>query len=449
MTRRYGAYKDSGVEWIGEIPEHWEITKIKFVKNDGFSSFIDGDWIESSNISESGIRYITTGNIGVGYYKEQGAGFISEETFYNLNCTEVFEGDLIISRLSPPVGRSCIIPDLGFRIVTSVDNVILRPKEGIDKKYLNFFFNHRGYQDYNELLSRGTTLTRISRNMLGNNIVLLPPEIEQSQIVEFLDAKTSLIDKLIDVKQRRIELLKEKRAALINHAVTKGLDPNVKMQDSGIEWIGEIPEHWEVSRFKYETQIPVRYGLNISSDVYEQHGVRFIRITDITEAGEISDLGAVYLKEQDIPKDFLLESGDMLFSRSGHTVGKSYLHLKTGKFASAGYLVRFNFGDFVKTRFIHFVTKSQYYWDWIRLNTVTSTIENVNGDKYQNFIFVKPSEREQKEIVNYLEIETKKIDDLVALKQKKIDLLKEYRQALISETVTGKKRINGVSSNDE
>ena len=133
---RYEAYKDSGIEWIGEIPAEWNIKRIKYLATDESSLFIDGDWIESKDIvfDESQIRYITTGNIGEGWYKEQGLAYITNEKFIALNCTEIFPGDLIISRLNPPIGRSCIVPDLGARIVTSVDNVILRP----DTKYRVF-----------------------------------------------------------------------------------------------------------------------------------------------------------------------------------------------------------------------------------------------------------------------------------------------------------------------
>src|SRR5690554_6634584 len=116
--KKYDRYKDSGIEWIGRIPEHWTATRIKYLVRNPTSLFIDGDWIESRVIVDSGIKYITTGNIKEGYYSEQGLGFITERTFLELNCTEVFEGDLLISRLNLPIGRACIIPNLGARIVT-------------------------------------------------------------------------------------------------------------------------------------------------------------------------------------------------------------------------------------------------------------------------------------------------------------------------------------------
>jgi len=216
--------KDSGVEWIGEIPSGWSLSKIKYLPNEEKNSFTDGDWIESKDLSDSGIRYITSGNIGSGNYKEQGSGYITEETFNKLKCTELFPGDLVMSRLFLPVGRSCILPNLNNRVITAVDNVILRPKECYSKFFLNFFFNSFYYSEHSKLISRGVTLTRISRGMLGNVHVVVPPLQEQQQIVDYLDKETSRIDKLVDIESKRIVLLKEYRQSLISEVVTGKVD---------------------------------------------------------------------------------------------------------------------------------------------------------------------------------------------------------------------------------
>ena len=136
----YSKYRDSGVEWLDKIPSNWKNAPIKYMALSKKSLFLDGNWIESKDISEEGIRYITTGNIGEGSYKEQGMGFITQETFNKLNCTEVYVGDILISRLNNPIGRACILPDLNNRVVTSVDNVIFRPDSTYDKRFLVFWF---------------------------------------------------------------------------------------------------------------------------------------------------------------------------------------------------------------------------------------------------------------------------------------------------------------------
>lgn len=216
--------KDSGVEWIGEVPEHWEVRPIKSLANEPGSLFIDGDWIESKNLADSGIRYITTGNVGVGEYKEQGSGYISESTFEELSCTEVFPGDVLVSRLNPPIGRACIVPDLGRRIVTSVDNVIFRPALDFSSAFVVYRFSATDYSHELWLLASGATMQRVSRTELGNVRIAWPPLDEQLAIVAVLDKLTARIDLLAEKTQRSIDLLKERRSAIITAAVTGQFD---------------------------------------------------------------------------------------------------------------------------------------------------------------------------------------------------------------------------------
>lgn len=212
--------KNSGVAWLGEVPEHWRMVRIKHMAKGPGSLFMDGDWIESPVITEDGIRYITTGNVGAGDYKEQGGGHISEDTFRRLRCTEVFPGDLLISRLNEPIGRACIIPDLGKRIVTAVDNVILRPSEEYYKPYLMHFMNSPAYAKYTSLLGRGATMSRISRSQLGDIPIAVPPKDEQMAIAKYLDVLKEKDQQADHMVTDQIAKLKEYRSILINAAVT-------------------------------------------------------------------------------------------------------------------------------------------------------------------------------------------------------------------------------------
>ena len=287
------------------------------------------------------------------------------------------------------------------------------------------------------VVATGSTYEAVAVDDVSNLICVVPPLSEQTQIANFLDRKTEQIDELIRIKERRIELLQEQRIALINQAVTKGLDPTVEMKPSGMDWIGEIPAHWTITRLKYISNIPVTYGLNIESHRYTTEGIRLIRITDIDEGGDLRQKG-VYLSEDCVPQEQTLNSYDLLLSRSGATVGKSYLHLKRGKYTSAGYLVRFNFDDYWTSKFIYYITLSHFYKNWLKQQIIISTIQNVNGEKYSNFQLPIPMPQEQKQIVNFLDCKTQQIDELISAEQRKIELLKEYRQSLISEAVTGK-----------
>ena len=199
----------------------WEVRRLKNTTNGKVTDFMDGDWIESDVITDSGIRYLTTGNVGPGFYKEQGNGYISESTFELLHCTEVYPGDLLISRLNEPIGRTCIIPELGTRIVVAVDNVIYRPNECLlNKRFIVYLLNSQEYATYMNLIARGSTMHRISRAMLGNVKISFPSLAEQEAIVARLDEETGKIDRAIAVKRRQIELLRERRQIVIDEVVT-------------------------------------------------------------------------------------------------------------------------------------------------------------------------------------------------------------------------------------
>ena len=211
--------KDSGIEWIGKIPEGWEVVRIKNLPDYSCpNAFIDGDWIESTDISDEGIRYITTGNIGDGIFKRQGDGYISDETFQRLNCKYAYPGDIVFSRLNAPYGRSCILPNDEDKYVVAVDIVILRTS--YNKKYICYYTQCQHYQHDVEDFSRGTAMKRISRNNLGLVKILLPPLEEQHQIADYLDKKCAEIDDLIKLKEQKIEKLKEYKKSLIYEYVT-------------------------------------------------------------------------------------------------------------------------------------------------------------------------------------------------------------------------------------
>ena len=285
--------------------------------------------------------------------------------------------------------------------------------------------------------STGSTYEAVSVENVGNLFFLVPSFIEQTAIATFLDRETSQIDALIEKKKRQIELLKEKRSALISHAVTKGLDPKAKMKDSGIEWLGEIPEHWGVWMLKHLCTQAALYGANIAATYYTETGIRFIRTTDLTDNGLLKKGGVSVPKE--VVGDYLLNDGDILISRSG-TIGRSFLYESKlhGPCAYAGYLVRFILSSCVLPRYVFFFTKTQAFSGFLRVMAISSTIENVNGEKYANAAVPLPPLPEQTAIANHLDRETEKTDALIDKVQKSIELLREKRSALITATVTGK-----------
>jgi type I restriction enzyme, S subunit len=422
----YDSYKDSSIQWIGEIPEHWEIVKIKYMPSNKPLSFIDGDWIESKDIIfDEGIRYITTGNIGEGKYKEQGSSCISEETFLKLNCTEVFPGDLLISRLNKPIGRSCIVPDLGNRIVTSVDNVIFRPKEKYLKGYLNFLMNNSKYSDYTELIARGATMQRISRGLLAEIKLPVPPLPEQTAIANYLDTKTTETDQIIADKVALINLYEEEKKALINEAVTKGVPffspfrggREGAFKPSGIDWLGDVPEHWEVKKLKYI--LSIRSGESIGTD-------------DVSDEFSIPVYGG---------------NGIMGYTYKSNSHGKELIIGRVGAYCGNIYISeveKWISDNALRVQSYHNWEFTYYFLKALDLNKYASQNAQplITGTLVKDQYISLPPLDEQTAIVHHIETETTKVNDKINLIKQEIELLKEYRQALIFEAVTGKIRVH-------
>ena len=427
----YPEYKDSGVEWIGEIPNGWTVTRIKYTPDGTENSFIDGDWIESPHIVDEGIRYITTGNIGEGKFKEQGNGHISEETFQLLNCTEVFAGDIVISRLSLPVGRSCIIPNLAKRIVTSVDNVILRANSKYLPKYLVYQFNSKKYFEYTELIARGTTLTRISRTMLGNISIAVPTLTEQTQIANFLDTKTQQINELIQNKEQKIKLLQEKRTAVINQAVTKGLNPDAEMKDSGVEWIGEIPAGWEMIKVKYIFNL-------ITEKAPKNHDMELLSLYTDIGVEPRKNLEQKGNKASTTDEYWIVKEGDIIVNKLLAWMGAIARSSYNGVTSPAYDILR-PVVD-IDSKFYHHLFRGGLYLTEFKRRSrgIMNMRLRLYFEELGQILVPCPNLDIQTKIVSYLDDKTQQIDDLIGKEQRKIELLKEYRQSLISDAVTGK-----------
>lgn len=435
--KKYERYKDTGVEWIGKIPEEWDLSKIKYIPKYEYKSFVDGDWIESPYITDEGIRLIQTGNIGIGSYKEQGYRYISEDTFKDLNCTEVYPNDVLICRLAGPVGRACLAPSLTERMITSVDVCILKPKDNIDRRYLVYILSYDGYLQEADFLARGGTRQRISRTQLGNINILLPPTDQQKSIANFLDQKTAEIDGLIADKEKLIELLQEKRQAIITEAVTKGLNPNVKMKDSGIEWIGEIPEHWNVEPIKYMVKtIQTGTTPTTKNDDYFDGDIQWFTPGDFHGSKEL------YEASRKISNLAVIDNEARLFPKN--TVMIVGIGATVGKVAKLGVEGSFNqqiTGLIVNEQRLN--CDYLYYWLYINQETIKNisnytTLPIINNEFVKNFECLSLPLDEQQAIVNYLNQKTSEIDDLILKIRLQIQKLKEYRQSLISEAVTGK-----------
>ncbi len=436
--RPYPAYKDSGVEWLGEIPAHWEVKPIRALARPGYKTFTDGDWIESPFIRDEGIRLIQTGNVGVGGYREQGFRYIDEETFRAFRCSEVLPGDVLICRLADPVGRACLAPDLACRMITSVDVCILKPASDDHAAFVVHALTGSEYLAWLAGICRGGTRDRVSRSMLGAIRVQRPPLAEQSSIAAYLDRETARIDALVAKKERLIELLQAKRTALITRAVTKGLDPNVPMKDSGVEWLGEIPAHWEVKRLRHiSPSLGVGVVVNPSNYVADE-GLPFLYGSDIGE-GQIHAAEARRISRQDsrrLPKSEL-RPGDLVMVRVG-APGVTAVVPPDLDGANCASLLVIRRSHGLASSWLCYALNSRYVRSQIEVVQYGAAQEQFNVSHARNFVIALPPLREQDSIADYLDRETARIDALVSKVRDAIARLKELRTALISAAVTGK-----------
>ncbi|MDK3019348.1 restriction endonuclease subunit S [Pseudodonghicola flavimaris] len=415
------------------VPEHFQKLPIISIARKNGGVFIDGDWIESKDISDSGIRYLTTGNVGLGEFKEQGSGYITEDTFTKLRCTEVLPGDILVSRLNVPIGRACLVPDLGERMVTSVDNVIIRPCNEFNRKFLVYLFSTKHHIEMMNNLARGTTMLRVSRSALGRVRVQVPNYEEQTAIARFLDRETGLIDGLIEKKTRFIALLKEKRAAVITHAVTKGVDPEAPMKDSGVDWLGRVPAHWAVLRIAAlfrEVSRPADPALPVLS----------VSIHDGVTDGELADEDRdrkVALSE-DRTKYQGVAPGDLVYNMMRAWQG-AFGAVAVKGLVSPAYVVAAPVTSF-RTKFIEHLLHTKSAAEEIRRFSrgIADFRMRLYWDHFRALKVCLPPLDEQDRILSEIDAETARIDGLITLTERSIDLLREKRSALITAAVTGK-----------
>ena len=414
------AMKDSGIPWIGMIPEEWETLRLKQCADNSLdNSFIDGDWIESPVITDSGIRYLTTGNIGDGIFKEQGNGHISEATFTELNCKYAYSGDLIFSRLNSPYGRSCILPNTIDKCVLAVDNVVLRTKQ--DKRYICYQSQCVGFQHSVEDKAAGTTMKRISRTNLGKIEITLPPLSEQERIADFLDSKCAEIDEMIALQEKTVEELKAYKQSIITEAVTKGLNPDAPMKDSGIPWIGLIPQGWNTIRLKQLCNIKTgsQDTINRVDDGQYPFFVRSPKVERINS--------------------YCYDGEAILMAGDGVGAGRVFHHY-IGKFDCHQRVYYLHEFRGINTRYLyHFL--SYNFYKLIDAGSAKSTVDSVRLPMLTNFVITIPSKKEQREIVSYIDKKGQEIDSLIEIKQQKAEELKVYKKSLIYEYVTGKKEV--------
>ena len=426
-AKGYMEMKDSGIEWIEAIPAHWDILRGKNVlrllerpvkpEDDVVTCFRDGEVTLRKNRREEGF---TNSLKEIGY---QG----------------IEPGDLIVHGMDGFAGAIGISDSRGK--ASPVLNVM---DSNQNKRYLMYYLRAMAYKDVFMALSTGIRVRScdLRWNKLSVFPFLIPKSHEQSTIAAYLDTQCAKIDEIIAQAKASIEDYKQWKASIIYEAVTKGLDPNVEMKDSGIEWIGKVPMRWKIVRLKYLLSTPLQYGANETGLPYDESLPRYIRITDITLDGKLKTSGMQSLSEEK-SEGYILDDEDILLARSGATVGKAFYYRESyGKAAFAGYLIRAKINSAkALPKFIYYSTMSAGYEKWKETAVIQATIQNIGASRYNEYSLAIPPIAEQLRIIEFLDDKMEKIDSLMAEKQSLIGDLESYKKSLIYEVVTGKRRV--------
>ncbi len=435
----YPAYKNSGVEWLGEIPAHWEVKRLKFIAYIQ-SGVAKGRDLGGRNIVE--LPYLRVANVQDGYLDLSDIAKITvgkdEVERYLLRAGDVLmnEGGDYDKLGRGAVWQGQIEPCIHQNHVYAV-----RPHKGIDPYWINTVTLTSYAKHYFILKSKqSTNLASISSSNLKKLPVVIPPVSECKAIAFFLDSETAKIDALITKKERLIELLQEKRTAIISHAVTKGLDPSVALKDSGVNLYPSVPMHWTILRLRYLCK-KVADGPHFSpAYVEEGEGIMFLSARNVKVDGWSLD-DAKYVSEEDYRefcKRIVPEVGDILYTKGG-TTGIARVVDLTVPFQVWVHIAVLKLKqEKVNPYFLAYVLNSAACYGQSQLYTRGATNNDLGLTRLINIVLAIPPKAEQQQIVTYLDRETAKIDALIAKIREGIEKLKEYRTALISAAVTGK-----------
>jgi type I restriction enzyme S subunit len=427
----YPAYKDSGVEWLGPIPAHWEVKPLKFTVS------MNPDVLDEATRPDYEMLYVDVGNVdSIGTIQNaESVRFVNAPTRAR---RKVRTGDTILSTVRTYLKAIAFVNDPPDNLIVSTGFAVLRPGRNVDPKFLWRLVQSQQFVDAVVSYSEGVGYPAINPSRLGRLVVWLPPLPEQRAIAAFLDRETAKIDALVEKKERLIALLQEKRTALISHAVTKGLDPSVPVKDSGVEWLGAIPAHWEVFAVKRLAK-RIQTGTTpptAEADYYEYGGVPWYGPGSFADDLPLQ-APAKHLTEKAVQDGVatVFESNTVAIVTIGATIGKVALLERAGSFNQqiTGVTLK---EQYVDAKYGAYQLK--------RLEPVihgiapNTTLPIFDQEEVGHLPFVVPPHMEQRAIAAFLDRETAKIDALIAKVREVIERLKEYRTALISAAVTGK-----------
>lgn len=424
--KKYDEYKDSGVAWIGDVPKHWEVKKMNY-----HCSTIT-DFVASGSFADlkRNVQYLGEPDYAMlirtvdlsSNDKKQPPVYISKSSYEFLSNSNLVGGEIILPNIGA-VGNVYIVPKL-YKHMSLAPNAIMVRSYGNDK-FLYYYFKSKPGVDSLTLIGKSTVQDKFNKTELRSLRVLVPPVTEQVAIAAYLDTHCAKIDNLISIQQKRIALLQELKQSVITHAVTKGLNPNVEMKQSGVEWIGDVPKHWEYCRFKdfMLLQTTASNSNNkIGLENIESRSGRFIYTGSEFEGNgiEFSNQDIIYGKLRPYLQKVWLATFD------GNAVGDFFVfRMKSNSCPS----------------FVKYLMLSDGYTKETDGSTIGAKMPRVSSDFILTMHYCLPPITEQAAIASYLDRKCATIDTSISNAQHQIELLQEYKQSLITEVVTGKRKV--------
>lgn len=330
---RYPAYKPSGIDWLGDMPAHWEVRPLKHWVG------INEKVLSEATDSDFGFDYLEIGAVSAGVLTDEPRRIRFEDAPSRARRI-VSRGDTIVSTVRSYLNAVWFVDETDSGLICSTGFAVLTPRQGTIPKYVSYLVQSCSFIDQMTAESVGIAYPAISEGKFSSSRVCIPPLPEQRAIARYLDHADRRIQRYIEAKEQLIALLQEARQSIIQRAVTRGLDPDVPRKPSGVDWLGDVPEHWEMRRLRYLIDGDLTYGANAAAEYDDPTWPRYLRITDFATAGTLRDDTFRSLPPE-MAKDYLVQPGDLLLARSGATVGKAFLVTsEIGQACHAGYLIR-------------------------------------------------------------------------------------------------------------
>ena len=435
--------KQTGIQWIGEIPSTWNTKRIKYMAT--LKGRIGWQGLTSEEYQDEGAYLITGVDFADGGIDWDSCVHVPMKRWEEARDIQIENGDLLITK-DGTIGKVAIVSNMPGE--TSLNSGVLRimPIEGYSRRFLYWVIKSEEFWNWFNYKNAGnSTIAHLYQGDFAEFLYAFPTYDEQETIADFLDKHCGQLDSIIANLEIQVETLKLYKKSLITETVTKGLDRSVAMKDSGIVTIGAIPAHWEAKRLKYALSSALQYGANEAGDDFDEDNPRYIRITDIAEDNTLKEEGKLSLRA-DLAKPYMLKDGDVLFARSGATVGKTFYYTSDcGPAAFAGYLIKANTDrKKLNPRFLFYTTLGIGYENWKNTVFTQATIQNIGADKYADLPVTLPPIEEQTTLIEYLDGVCADVDATISIKTTQLEAMQKHKESLIFEYVTGKKRVKEV-----